>query len=58
MVTFIFTKRMKRFYNFPTVFHISDSILLASSLTMIDWVVNNIEINLDGGPDMPKREYI
>lgn len=37
-VTFIFTSKLKRFYQFPTITHVTDSVLFASSLFIINWI--------------------
>lgn len=38
IVSFIFIKKLGRFYQFPVLLHFTDSILLVSSLITIDWV--------------------
>lgn len=38
IVTFIFAKKLGRFYKFPTFFHLSDFLLFVSSAYMINWI--------------------
>jgi hypothetical protein len=42
IVTFIFTKRLGRFYEFPVILHLTDTILFVCSLIFISWFRTNI----------------
>lgn len=57
LVTFIFTKRMGRFYEFPTILHLTDLILTISSAVVIEWFKNNISQNLYTDPNLSEMEY-
>ena len=43
LVTFVFTKRMGRFYEFPSVLHFTDVILFCCSVVTISWINANIK---------------
>lgn len=45
----IFTKKLNRFYNFPTIFHVTDFAMLISSSMTFRWVANDIEKDLVSG---------
>ena len=47
MITFIFTKRLGRFYEFPVLIHATDAILCASSGIFIQWFSLKISNNID-----------
>lgn len=51
-VTFIFTKRMGRFYEFPSILHLTDLILAISSGIIIDWFTTNIQSNVNSDPNI------
>jgi hypothetical protein len=38
IVSFLFTKKMNRFYYFPSLFHLSDLTLFISSLYIVFWI--------------------
>ena len=42
LIEFIFTRRMGRFYQFPTIAQITDIALCASSSVIIDWFQNHV----------------
>jgi len=56
-VTFIFTKRMGRFYEFPSILHFTDLVLAVASAIIIDWFEKNIKRNLYTDPNLSLREY-
>jgi hypothetical protein len=45
-VTFIFTKRLGRFYEFPVILHFTDTLLFVCSLIFIQWFSGSIASNL------------
>lgn len=49
IVTFIFTKRLGRFYEFPVILHFTDTILFVCSLVFISWFRSNIQKDLYTG---------
>jgi len=51
-VTFIFTKWMGRFYEFPSILHLTDTILAVASAIIVDWFKKNIQKNLYSDPDL------
>ena len=46
VVNYIFTKKLGRFYQFPTLAHISDTILFCCSIIILRWFQLNIEKDL------------
>ena len=56
-VTFTYTKRLNRFYEFPTVLHVTDLILAASSAFIVDWFKHNIQNNVFSDLDAVEHEY-
>ena len=38
--------KLGRFYQFPTMFHLSDLVLMVSSVLTIRWITNDVEVNL------------
>jgi len=57
IVTFIFTKKLNRFYEFPTLMHFTDLILAISSVIVIDWFRSNIQKGLYSDPNLSDQEY-
>jgi hypothetical protein len=45
-IVFIFTKRMNRFYIFPSILHLSDLLLFVSSILSIQWFTTSIQDGL------------
>jgi hypothetical protein len=46
MVTFIFTSKLKRFYQFPTLLHLSDTVLFVCSIIIINWISGTLMLNI------------
>jgi hypothetical protein len=57
IVTFIFTKRLGRFYEFPVILHFTDTILFVCSLVFISWFRTNIQKDLYSS-DLDATEYL
>lgn len=49
VITSIFTFKLGRFYVFPSLVHVTDTILAACSIYIIVWIKMNISKNLDEG---------
>lgn len=49
ITTFIFTFKMNRFYVFPTILHVTDTVFAMSSIYIIQWVKSNIFPDLAEG---------
>jgi hypothetical protein len=47
IVTFLFTSKLKRFYQFPSVLHVTDTIMFISSLVIIWWFNTKVLTNLE-----------
>ena len=46
VVTFIMTKLMGRFYQFPTVGQFTDTVLFVCSIIIVNWFQKNIQKDL------------
>ena len=57
LVTFLFTSKLKRFYSFPTITHITDALLLVGSVLFIEWFSSNIQSNLTTNPPLSQEEF-
>lgn len=57
VITFIVTKKLGRFYEFPALIHITDAILFVSSVFVIDWFVNRLQSGLMVDPLLSKEEF-
>lgn len=57
VVTFIFTHKLGRFHAFPTILHVTDTILALSSLYVIAYVRSNILVNLSD-PSLTENERL
>jgi len=57
MISFIFIKRLGRFYSFPSLTHITDSILFGCSIYTIRWFITNIDKDLNSDPNMTDMEF-
>lgn len=57
VVTFIFTKRLGRFYEFPVILHFTDTVLFVCSIVFISWFRTNIQKDLYTA-DIDNTEYI
>lgn len=42
-VTFYVTLKLKRFYQFPTILHFTDTLLFFSSIFILFWLINVLE---------------
>ena len=42
IVTAIYTKRMGRFFDFPTMLHFLDTMLLILSMVIVEWIENDL----------------
>jgi hypothetical protein len=56
-VTFLFTSKLNRFYQFPSVLHVTDTIMFISSIIIIWWFNYKIMLNLDE-PGQTKDEWL
>lgn len=57
IVTFIFTKRLGRFYEFPSILHVTDTILFVCSIIIIQWIKNDLCDDLYSDNYLPEREF-
>ena len=56
IVTFIYTKRLGRFYEFPSILHFTDLLLFIASLIMISWVNDSIRDELYSDPNITEED--
>jgi len=56
VVTFIFTQKMGRFFEFPTALHFTDLCLVIFSSSMIGWYMRNVVDNIDVLPNGLEEE--
>ena len=47
VITYIFTKRLNRFYIFPSLLHLTDLLLFISSIICITWFQGSIQRGLN-----------
>lgn len=57
MVTFVVTKKLGRFYEFPVLIHVSDAILFVCSVLVIEWFNNKIDVNINTDPLISSQEF-
>lgn len=53
IVTFIFTSKLKRFYQIPTLLHLTDTILFGSSIFISNWISNTLYSNVFDDSNLP-----
>jgi len=58
IITFVVTKKLGRFYEFPVIIHLSDTILFICSILIIDWFSKNINANVYTDPTITQEELI
>ena len=57
VVTFLFTKLMGRFYQFPTVGHFTDTVLFCCSVVIVKWFQDNIQDGLSNDAEISEDEF-
>ena len=57
VVSLIYTQRMGRFYDFPSVLHLTDLILLVLSIIIINWIQSELFANMDSSLSDVDAQY-